>query len=52
MYSDIKNKIKVQILAVTSIPTVLYIIYTLVFDSKNLYRMKRIKVIDTSALVS
>ncbi|WP_374187997.1 FtsW/RodA/SpoVE family cell cycle protein [Staphylococcus saprophyticus] len=45
MYSDIKNKIKVQILAVTSIPTVLYIIYTLVFDSKNLYRMKRIKVV-------
>lgn len=45
MYSDIKNKIKVQILAITSIPTVLYIIYTLVFDSKNLYRMKRIKVV-------
>lgn len=45
MYSDIKNKIKVQILTITSIPVVLYIIYTLVFDSKNLYRMKRIKVV-------
>lgn len=45
MYSDIKNKIKIQILAVTSIPTLIYIFYTLVFDSKNLYRMKRIKVV-------
>lgn len=45
MYSDIKNKIKIQILTITSIPVVLYIIYTLVFDSKNLYRMKRIKVV-------
>ncbi|MEB8306664.1 FtsW/RodA/SpoVE family cell cycle protein [Staphylococcus xylosus] len=45
MYSDIKNKIKIQILTITSIPVVLYIVYTLVFDSKNLYRMKRIKVV-------
>lgn len=45
MYSDIKNKIKIQILTITSIPVVLYIFYTLVFDSKNLYRMKRIKVV-------
>lgn len=45
MYSDIKNKIKIQILTITSIPVLLYIFYTLVFDSKNLYRMKRIKVV-------
>lgn len=45
MYSDIKNKIKVQIFTITSIPTVLYILYTLIFDAKNLYRMKRIKVV-------
>ncbi|RIM75149.1 FtsW/RodA/SpoVE family cell cycle protein [Staphylococcus xylosus] len=45
MYSDIKNKIKIQILTITSIPVVLYIFYTLVFDSKNRYRMKRIKVV-------
>lgn len=45
MYSDIKNKIKIQILTITSIPVILYIFYTLVFDSKNLYRMKRIKVV-------
>ncbi|MCA2502685.1 FtsW/RodA/SpoVE family cell cycle protein [Staphylococcus xylosus] len=45
MYSDIKNKIKIQILTITSIPVVLYIFYTLVFDSKNLYRMTRIKVV-------
>ncbi len=29
---------------ITMIPIVFYIIYTLIFDSKNLYRLKRIKV--------
>ncbi|WP_436938845.1 FtsW/RodA/SpoVE family cell cycle protein [Staphylococcus xylosus] len=44
IYSDIKNKIKLQIIIITMIPIVFYIIYTLIFDSKNLYRLKRIKV--------
>ncbi|MGW7798397.1 FtsW/RodA/SpoVE family cell cycle protein [Staphylococcus xylosus] len=44
IYSDIKNKIKLQIIMITMIPIVFYIIYTLIFDSKNLYRLKRIKV--------
>lgn len=44
IYSDIKNKIKMQIFTITSVPIVLYGFYTLVFDSNNLYRMKRIKV--------
>lgn len=44
IYSEIKNKIKLQIFAITSIPIVIYGFYTLVFDSNNLYRMKRIKV--------
>ncbi|WP_239751153.1 FtsW/RodA/SpoVE family cell cycle protein [Mammaliicoccus sp. H-M34] len=45
IYSDIKNKIKLQIFSITSVPIVLYVFYTLVFDSNNLYRMKRIKVV-------
>ncbi|AVQ36000.1 FtsW/RodA/SpoVE family cell cycle protein [Staphylococcus kloosii] len=44
-YSDIKNKIKLQIIAITAIPTIIYIFYTLVFDANTLYRMKRIKVV-------
>lgn len=44
IYSDIKNKIKLQIIMITMVPIVFYIIYTLIFDSKNLYRLKRIKV--------
>ncbi|MEB6044562.1 FtsW/RodA/SpoVE family cell cycle protein [Staphylococcus pseudoxylosus] len=44
IYSDIKNKIKLQIMMITMVPIVFYIIYTLIFDSKNLYRLKRIKV--------
>lgn len=44
-YSDIKNKIKLQIISITAIPTIIYIFYTLVFDSNTLYRMKRIKVV-------
>lgn len=44
IYSDIKNKIKLQIMMITTVPIVFYIIYTLIFDSKNLYRLKRIKV--------
>lgn len=42
LYSEIKNKIKLQILSFTAIPMLLYICYTLIFDSKNLYRLKRI----------
>lgn len=45
IYSDIKNKIKLQILSITAIPTIIYIFYTLVFDANTLYRMKRIKVL-------
>ncbi|MGW7976937.1 FtsW/RodA/SpoVE family cell cycle protein [Staphylococcus xylosus] len=44
IYSDIKNKIKLQIMMITMVPIVFYIIYTLIFDSKNLYRLKRLKV--------
>lgn len=44
-YSDIKNKIKLQIISITAIPTIIYIFYTLVFDANTLYRMKRIKVV-------
>ncbi|MBF7021897.1 FtsW/RodA/SpoVE family cell cycle protein [Staphylococcus kloosii] len=44
-YSDIKNKIKLQIIAITAIPTIIYIFYTLVFDANTLYRMNRIKVV-------
>ncbi|MGW7907298.1 FtsW/RodA/SpoVE family cell cycle protein [Staphylococcus pseudoxylosus] len=44
IYSDIKNKIKLQIMMITMVPIVFYIIYTLIFDSKNLYRLKRINV--------
>lgn len=44
IYSDIKNKIKFQIMGITLVPLVIYGIYTLIFDSKNLYRLKRIKV--------
>lgn len=45
LYSEIKNKIKLQILIFTAIPMLLYICYTLIFDSKNLYRLKRIQVV-------
>lgn len=45
LYSEIKNKIKLQILSFTAIPMLLYICYTLIFDSKNLYRVKRIQVV-------
>lgn len=45
LYSEIKNKIKLQILSFTAIPILLYICYTLIFDSKNLYRLKRIQVV-------
>ncbi|MCD8785794.1 FtsW/RodA/SpoVE family cell cycle protein [Staphylococcus gallinarum] len=45
LYSEIKNKIKLQILSFTAIPMLLYICYTLIFDSKNLYRLKRIQVV-------
>ncbi|WP_210137572.1 FtsW/RodA/SpoVE family cell cycle protein [Staphylococcus sp. GDH8C109P] len=44
IYSDIKNKIKFQIMGITLVPLVIYGIYTLIFDSENLYRLKRIKV--------
>ncbi|HLQ83713.1 MAG TPA: FtsW/RodA/SpoVE family cell cycle protein, partial [Pseudogracilibacillus sp.] len=41
---DIKNKIKFQIMGITLVPLVIYGTYTLIFDSENLYRLKRIKV--------
>src|SRR5699024_276289 len=44
IYSDEKNKIKFQIMGITLVALVIYGIYTLIFDSKNLYRLKRIKV--------
>src|SRR5699024_2473967 len=44
IYSDIKNKIKFQIMGITLVPLVIYGTYTLIFDSENLYRLKRIKV--------
>lgn len=44
IYSDIKNKIKFQISVITLIPLFAYGVYTLIFDAKNLYRLKRIKV--------
>ena len=34
IYSDIKNKIKFQIMGITLVPLVIYGIYTLIFDSK------------------
>lgn len=45
LYSDIKNRIKLQILAITATPLFIYIFYTLIFDSSNIYRLKRIKVL-------
>lgn len=45
LYSDIKNKIKLQILGVTLVPMLLYIIYTLIFDVKNVYRLRRLQVV-------
>lgn len=45
LYSDIKNRIKLQILAITATPLFIYIFYTLIFDSNNIYRLKRIKVL-------
>lgn len=45
MYSDIKNKIKLQILGVTLIPMLLYIVYTFIFDVKNVYRLRRLQVV-------
>lgn len=45
LYSDIKNKIKIQIFTITALPMFLYLMYTLLFDAQNIYRMKRIKVV-------
>ncbi|WP_416349688.1 FtsW/RodA/SpoVE family cell cycle protein [Mammaliicoccus lentus] len=45
MYSDIKNIVKVQLFGSISLPFVIYLIYTLIFDTKNTYRLNRIKVI-------
>lgn len=44
LYSDIKNKVKLQILGIAMIPIVMYLIYTLLFDAKNIYRLNRINV--------
>lgn len=44
LYSDIKGKVKLQILGITLIPTTIYLLYTLLFDAKNIYRLKRINV--------
>ncbi|MDN6063108.1 MAG: FtsW/RodA/SpoVE family cell cycle protein, partial [Staphylococcus simulans] len=44
LYSDIKNKIKVQIFGIALLPVAMYLIYTLLFDTKNIYRIKRIAV--------
>ncbi|WP_413475702.1 FtsW/RodA/SpoVE family cell cycle protein [Staphylococcus equorum] len=44
IYSDLKNKVKIQIMAIAVIPIVFYSIYTLIFDAKNLYRLRRIQV--------
>src|SRR5699024_12516717 len=44
IYSDIKNKIKFQISVITLIPLFAYGVYTLIFDTKKLYRLKRIKI--------
>lgn len=44
LYSDIKNKVKLQILSAASAPIIIYLIYTLLFDFKNIYRLKRIHV--------
>lgn len=44
LYSDIKNKIKVQIFGIALLPVVMYLVYTLLFDTKNIYRIKRIAV--------
>ncbi|WP_323702674.1 FtsW/RodA/SpoVE family cell cycle protein [Mammaliicoccus sp. Dog046] len=45
LYSDIKNKIKIQIFSITALPMIIYLVYTLLFDAQNIYRMKRIKVV-------
>ncbi|GAB1611714.1 FtsW/RodA/SpoVE family cell cycle protein [Mammaliicoccus lentus] len=45
MYSDIKNIVKIQLFSSISLPFVIYLIYTLIFDTKNTYRLNRIKVI-------
>ena len=45
MYSDIKNIVKIQLFGSISLPFVIYLIYTLIFDTKNTYRLNRIKVI-------
>ncbi|KOR12923.1 cell division protein FtsW [Staphylococcus carnosus] len=44
LYSDIKNKIKMQIFSIAVTPVILYLVYTLLFDAKNIYRLKRIAV--------
>ncbi|MDG0838862.1 FtsW/RodA/SpoVE family cell cycle protein [Staphylococcus equorum] len=44
IYSDIKNKIKLQVLGITLIPISFYLLYTLIFDAKNIYRLKRVSV--------
>lgn len=44
VYSEIKNKIKLQVLVITLIPIIFYLLYTLIFDAKNIYRLKRINV--------
>src|SRR5699024_8346757 len=44
VYSDIKNKVKIQIMGIAMVPIIFYGIYTLIFDSKNIYRLKRIQV--------
>ena len=45
MYSDIKNIVKIQLFSSISLPFVIYLIYTLIFNTKNTYRLNRIKVI-------
>lgn len=45
LYSDIKNIVKIQLFSSISLPFVIYLIYTLIFDTKNTYRLNRIKVI-------
>ena len=44
-YKDIKNIVKIQLFSSISLPFVIYLIYTLIFDTKNTYRLNRIKVI-------
>ncbi|MCY1038296.1 FtsW/RodA/SpoVE family cell cycle protein [Staphylococcus nepalensis] len=44
IYSGITNKVKLQVMGFTLIPMAFYLIYTLMIDSENTYRLKRINV--------